>query len=339
MLISLQALRAVAAWTVVMHHVMQIFFDFKGEGFWGRLFIEKGAVGVDLFFVISGVVIYLSTRKTDVSAGSFLANRVMRIVPAYWFYTVLTALLLVQAPSLLPGQAFEFNHFVQSLFFLPAEHPAGFGLYPTLAVGWTLNYEMLFYLCLALLLGLPVRQRLLALATVLGLMSQVLAPAGLISAFYANPIVFEFLLGVAIGMAYRRGWIGQGVRGPLVVLLGAMAALYHFDSSLRLLHWGLPSAAIVAACLALEPYFSGIRPLKVLGDWSYSVYLLHGLVLSAGFYLCNRFGLPATPVILGCLLVILLAAWLSYQWLEKRLYRAMRARLEPAVTARQALLS
>src|SRR4051812_3503447 len=57
MLISVQALRALAAWAVVCHHFMQIFFDFHPSGPVGRFFTEKGAVGVDIFFVISGLVI------------------------------------------------------------------------------------------------------------------------------------------------------------------------------------------------------------------------------------------------------------------------------------------
>ena len=61
MLVSVQALRALAAWVVVFHHVMQVFFDFQADSFVGRLFAERGAVGVDIFFVISGLVIYLST--------------------------------------------------------------------------------------------------------------------------------------------------------------------------------------------------------------------------------------------------------------------------------------
>lgn len=63
MLISVQALRALAAWTVVCHHFMQIFFDFEARGPIGQWFIDKGAVGVDVFFVISGLVIFLSTEN------------------------------------------------------------------------------------------------------------------------------------------------------------------------------------------------------------------------------------------------------------------------------------
>ncbi|RBH42304.1 acyltransferase, partial [Pseudomonas sp. MWU13-2860] len=97
MLISVQALRALAAWTVVCHHFMQIFFDFKARGPVGQFFIDKGAVGVDIFFVISGLVIFLSTEGKALPPARFLLYRLFRIVPAYWLYTLLMALLVVFA--------------------------------------------------------------------------------------------------------------------------------------------------------------------------------------------------------------------------------------------------
>lgn len=328
MLISVQALRALAAWLVVMHHVMQIFFDFKGDSVLGQLLVEKGAVGVDIFFVISGLVIYLSTQGRQLSPGHFMLNRMLRIAPAYWLYSALMALLLY-APALIPGQqGFELMHFIQSLLFIPAENPGGFGLFPTLGVGWTLNYEMLFYLLLSLTFLLGERYRLLLLGAALLLVSEILAPAGVVSSFYRNDILYEFLLGVAIGMAYRRGWIIQGLWLPLLALGTALTALYLLDSSQRLLNWGVPCALIVAAGVSLEAYFKGNRVLKALGDWSYSVYLLHVLVLSIGYTLSQRYGLQSYGVIGVCLLLTLLGSWVSFELVEKRLHRHLKALLK-----------
>lgn len=95
---------------------------------------------MDIFFVISGLVIYLSTRDKPIAPGQFLLNRVLRIVPAYWFYTLLMALLLLVASRWMPHQVFDGQHLLLSLLFIPAENPGGYGLYPTLNVGWTLNF-------------------------------------------------------------------------------------------------------------------------------------------------------------------------------------------------------
>jgi len=335
MLISLQALRALAAWLVVGHHIMQVFFDFKTDSAFGQFFIDKGAVGVDIFFVISGLVIYLSTQGKDMAAGRFLLNRVLRIVPAYWLYSLLAALLIVYAKPVMPGQDFELQHFLLSLLFIPADNPAGYGLYPTLAVGWTLNYEMFFYLLFALGFSVPERYRLWLIAGALFLVGTVATREDWVSDFYRNSIVYEFLFGILLGMAYRRGLIQAGSWLPVAVIAASLVAIYHLDTAMRVLHWGVPSALIVASCISLEGYFRGNRVLKSLGDCSYSVYLLHVLVLSLGWYLTQRYDLNIYWMIGACIPAIVLASWGSYELIEKRFFQHAKAWFEvPQGTAR-----
>ncbi|AUF95914.1 peptidoglycan/LPS O-acetylase OafA/YrhL [Pseudomonas sp. BIGb0278] len=325
MLYSLQALRAFAAWVVVCHHFMQIFFDFHASGPVGALLAERGAVGVDIFFVISGLVIYLSTRDKDIVPSQFLLNRALRIIPAYWFYTALMALLLFGASRWMPHQVFDWQHLLLSLLFIPAENPGGYGMYPTLNVGWTLNFEMFFYLLFGLAFMVRRRLHLLLVTAALLLVSEVLGRLGVVSHFYNNGIIYEFLLGIGLGVLYRRGLIREGFWLPLALLALAGFALYRLDASLRLLHWGLPSALVVLAFISLEPYFRGNQLLKMLGDCSYSVYLIHVLVLHAGWFVSERFALNPYLVFAFCVPSIGLMSWLSYQWLERGLYQRMKA--------------
>lgn len=323
MLYSLQALRALAAWVVVCHHFMQIFFDFHASGPVGRFLVERGAVGVDVFFVISGLVIYLSTRDKDIAPRRFLLNRALRIVPAYWFYTALMGLLLLTARQWMPHQAIELEHFLLSLLFIPAENPGGYGQYPTLNVGWTLNYEMFFYLLFSLVFLVRQQRQVLLVTGLLLIVSEVFTRAGLLDHFYRNNIVYEFLLGIGIGVLYRRGWVAQGLWLPVAMLVTAALAIHYLDASRRLLHWGVPSALIVLACVSLERYFSGNRVLKALGDCSYSVYLVHVLVLYGGWFASERFHLSPYAVFAGCIPLIAALSWASYLLLEKRLYHRL----------------
>jgi peptidoglycan/LPS O-acetylase OafA/YrhL len=325
MLYSLQALRAFAAWVVVCHHFMQIFFDFKASGPIGQLLTDRGAVGVDIFFVISGLVIYLSTRDKTIEPRQFLLNRVLRIVPAYWFYTLVMAGLLLAASRWMPHQEFDWHHLLLSLLFVPAENPGGYGLYPTLNVGWTLNFEMFFYLLFGLAFLVRQRHQLLLVTVALLLVSEVLGRLGVLSRFYNNDIIYEFLLGIGLGVLYRRGLIREGIWTPLGLLAVAGYAIYHLDASQRLLHWGLPSALVVLAFVSLEPLFAGNRLLKALGDCSYSVYLIHVLVLYAGWFASQRLHLNPYLVFALCVPSIGLMSWFSYQWLERGLYRRMQA--------------
>lgn len=324
MLISVQALRALAAWTVVCHHFMQIFFGFHASTPLGQLFVDKGAVGVDIFFVISGLVIFLSTQDKDLAPGRFLMYRLFRIVPAYWLYTLLMGLLVVFARPAFADQSVDGWHLLLSLLFIPSQNPGGYGIYPTLNVGWTLNYEMLFYLLFAWTLLFRLQLRLLIVAALLFAVSQAWTGFGWVSDFYRSDIVYEFLLGIGLGMLYRRGWIKPGLWLPLLMIGAALLAIYQWPPEPRVLAWGLPSALIVAACMALERYFQHNRLLKVLGDSSYSVYLMHVLVLSLGGYVAQRYGLNPYAVFAGCVLVIGLAAWGSYEWVEKRSYQWLK---------------
>ncbi|WAJ39786.1 acyltransferase [Pseudomonas sp. GOM7] len=337
MLVSVQALRALAAWVVVFHHVMQVFFNFKADSFIGRLFAERGAVGVDIFFVISGLVIHLSSRGKAITPWRFMLNRVLRIVPAYWLYSLIAAAIIAFANPVMPVQEFDLHHLLLSLFFIPAENPGGFGLYPTLNVGWTLNYEMFFYLLFALAFCVPERLRLLCIAAML-VSCALLARQPWVSDFYRNGIVYEFLFGMALGMAYERGWIRQGVWLPLLVIAASLLTIYHFDNSMRLLHWGVPSALIVAACIAMEPWFKDNRLLSRMGDCSYSVYLLHVIILSLGWYVQASLDLAPAVVIAVCIPLIAVAGWGSYEWIERRFFVRAKAWVE-ARSGRRALQS
>lgn len=328
MLISVQALRALAAWAVVCHHFMQIFFDFEARGPIGQLFIDKGAVGVDIFFVISGLVIFLSTEGKALPPARFLLYRLFRIVPAYWLYTVLMALLVVFARPLLPDQTVDWSHLLLSLLFIPTENPGGYGIYPTLNVGWTLNYEMLFYVLFAWALLFRLQVRLLVVAALLFAVCQAWTGFGWVSEFYRSDIVYEFLLGISIGMFYRRGWIGPALWLPLLGIGAALVAIYHLPPEPRLLNWGVPSAVLVMASMALERHVERNRLLKLLGDCSYSVYLMHVLVLSAGGYLARRYGINPYLMFIVCALAIAIGSWLSYEWVEKRSYQWLRARID-----------
>lgn len=257
-------------------------------------------------------------------ARRFILHRLIRIVPAYWLYTAAMGLLLLIAAPMLPHRdrlaEFPLVTGVHSF-----RESRGYGLYPTLNVGWTLNYEMFFYLLFSMVFLFQQRHRPLIIAAALFAVSEVLARAGLISRFYGNDIIYEFLLGIGIGILYRRGWIKQALWLPLAGIAVGLYAINNLSNEQRLLNWGLPSALIVLSCISLEPYFQGNRLLKVLGDCSYSVYLLHVLVLYGGLLMAQRFGLNPYVVFAFCVPIIAIGARVSYEWIEKGLYRRMKA--------------
>lgn len=342
MLVSLQALRALAAWLVVFHHFMQVFFDFRADSLGGKLLSTRGQVGVDIFFVLSGFVIHLSSAGRPMSPVTFLVQRLARVAPAYWLYTAITALILYAFAEVMPVYGVGGKSLLLSLLFIPSENPGGFGLYPVLPVGWTLNFEMLFYGLFALSFLVAERWRPWLVTGLVLLVAQVLAREPWLSHFYRNPIIFEFLLGLGLAALYRRGWLNLPRPLALAMAAGAVATIVLFpaDHPWRLLTWGLPAAALLAACVALEPLFERNRVLHALGDWSYSVYLLHVIVLwLAAYWLHERLGLTPYQALGLSVPAILLLSWLSYEWVERKMARTVRsayARIAEPVAARRA---
>ncbi|BDB20116.1 acyltransferase [Pseudomonas sp. CYM-20-01] len=339
MLISVQALRALAAWVVVGHHFIQVFFNFEVDTPMAYLFADKGAVGVDVFFVISGLVIFLATADKALTPWRFILMRLARITPAYWFYTLLMALLLLAVPSLFAETHLETSHLLLSLLFIPAQNPGGFGVYPLVDVGWTLNFEMLFYLLFAFALLVRRSYRLWVVAALLYLACYLITPAlNWADGFYRNDIVFEFLMGIMIGMLYCCGACRTPPWLPVLGIVVASAAIYHGADLPRALEWGVPSAVLVISFVALEPYFHGSRLLKLLGDCSYSVYLLHTMVLCVGRWFAERNGIDPYAMLPVCLVMTAVCAFFSYQWLEKSTYLWLKRWFgmeDPAILSRQ----
>jgi exopolysaccharide production protein ExoZ len=326
-LVSIQYLRALAALSVLMFHVFQ----------WTWTPFQTGAVGVDVFFVISGFVMWTTSARAETSPAGFLARRAVRIAPPYWVATLLAAAIAVAAPRLLKEVHPTWDHLVASLLFLPHVDPVG-GRFPLLPVGWTLIYEAVFYLLFAVALFAPSRLRLAALAALVGLW----AAAGVVwrpvEPFIADPMVLEFLAGAGLGALYTTGRLPKRGAGGALVAWGLVALLvlqlcgYDADQW-RFLAWGLPALAVVAGLVALETEdaLPSLPGLKALGDASFSLYLFHPLVVGPAPRLIGAghvaVWMPVT--ILGSIAVGLLGR----QAVEKPLLNLLRGRAWPGEAA------
>ena len=135
---SIQILRAAAALSVALFHACQ----------WSQADFAVGAAGVDLFFLISGFVLWLAAERAPVSPGAFLWARFTRVAPLYWIWTLIAAAMAAVWPPITAIIHLGLGHLLLSLAFLPHTDPAG-GPWPLLPSGWTLVYEAFFYLAFA----------------------------------------------------------------------------------------------------------------------------------------------------------------------------------------------
>lgn len=343
-LYSLQALRAFAAWIVVFHHFSQIFLNFKCQKFSSLCFLgKKGAVGVDIFFALSGFVMVFITyefyeaykpfTKEGKNPLSFLQDRLRRIVPAYWFFTLIICALILWLPSWkeIFSMNFGIKEFIFSLCFIPHLYlylPKPW-IYPVLRVGWTLNYEMFFYVIFAMSLFLK-----RSIRTFLVISFLVILPFlpykhnTVLGMFFSNHILWAFAGGMLLGILYKeRKNYFRPVTGTIALLLGIILLFF-----INRKDWSFVGILAVYAFLSYEKIITNIKPvirntLKYLGDISYSTYLCHVPVICLLFYIktkniLNSKDLDLSVLFILTLIIVFLVSHLSYKYIERKFTKA-----------------
>ncbi len=324
-LVSIHVLRILAALAVAAYHALQ----------WADGGFDVGRSGVDVFFVISGVIMWRITAGRNPSPGAFLWRRLTRVAPLYWLATLGVAAAAAVWPDFLPEVRPGWGHLMLSLAFIPHLDPRGLP-FPTLPPGWTLDYEAAFYLIVAAALAGPRRWRGRAVAGALAAVTAFgfLDP----EPFYflgANPMLMQFAAGAGIGMALERGLVPPRIWGwaMLLAALGLWTWVEtggRFTELWRPLLWGVPAALTVAGALTLEVQGAlGAPPplermILTLGDASFAIYILH---LPATALVAHTLGWSRPWLFLPAALGASAAAGLAGRALvEKPLLRRLRRR-------------
>ena len=297
-LLSVQYLRFAAALAVTFFHTGIQAGNFAWPTSIPRHF---GACGVDLFFVVSGFVIVLTTSGKPTAGGEFMLRRFERVVPLYWGATLAVVALALLLPSLFRTTNPTALGVAESLFFIPSEAPKA----PLLGVGWTLDYEIFFYLLFACLSDFASETRTFAICTLMAglmLIGQTAPHETALEYFYTSPSLLGFALGTVLAQAHRHGLMARLARLPawavimlalaLTVLFFAIPATEAEDRAPFYFHLAMSAAAIaiVGGGLVLESA-RRLKPhalLHYLGDASYSIYLFHLFAVGAGWAVAHR---------------------------------------------------
>jgi exopolysaccharide production protein ExoZ len=310
-LYSIQYLRALAATAVIIFHTGVSAFGYIGNA------------GVDIFFVISGFVMWMVTISRPQPPGHFFLNRLLRIVPMYWIVTLLFVGAAILMPALFPRLILDVRHTVASLLFIPMHSPSNGRIWPVLVPGWTLNYEMFFYAAFTLTLFLAKKRRLPILFCFfsgLAIIGRLYTGENPLVVTYTDSIMLEFLAGLILGYAVELNRLPPRFCGYALLSIGLLSLLASafFDiTSPRVLVWGFPASMIVAGAVVTE--LKGgvpVLPLAILlGDASYSIYLTHTLTISALSKFKILFG-PAS-FFATCLSVSLLVGIAAWRFIER----------------------
>ena len=316
---SLQLLRGLTALMIVLEHIR---------------FLNCGAFGVDIFFCLSGFMIMFSTQRTT---KFFLRKRLIRILPLYYLMTLGSFVLMLLFPGMFVQSRANPVYLIKSLLFIPFDIGGG-TLQPLMRVGWTINCELFFYLLFFLSFHISHRRRGLLCSALLLLVTgaaQLTHSAFAPLAFYGNPVMLEFILGIltyyiaaALYDMHCRGKLPRFCRflcpllgGVIFLLLLATKPGINILGFRRPLVWGIPGMLLLL-CFFVWGLYPHRYPKSLiqLGNISFSLYLVHYypvMLLDRAVFDFSTF----TPVtLLGVavsLAVSVLLAQLSYLLIEK----------------------
>lgn len=356
---NIQSLRGIAVLAVIFFHLIGIQRKYSPDYALPE-HLQFGAVGVDIFFLISGFLMMAVTRSFSPGVKSmrrFVLHRVIRIYPLYWLVSVpILAILLVDSapfltaihfiPEMLKNIPTTPYYLLKSMLLLPQTN------LPPLTVSWTLIHEMYFYCMFGIFLLFPAKLHVPALifwSIASQIFWQYLQPTQWQPWSYLlfNPLTLEFTTGCFMAVILQR-W--QAPKPALVLFTGVLSMLvswYLWTTSNtfefpiagdRVIYFLLPCTLILVGAVSLELRGSVFYPLlQKIGDASYSLYLTHILFLSVGGKIWQVYGDNSSLIInllwWPTLFAITLAGGiLCYYLIEKPMLAALRNLTEKSLT-------
>lgn len=286
-LLSIQYIRGGAAVVVLCAHGM--------PGLPPELVLKMG-MALDFFFVISGFLfVVISDDRTR--PVQFFVERMLRIVPLYFALTAACFALIYSGllvPILNPFRLlagipyWDWGFFLRSILFIPGPSPFEPDLNPLIPQGWTLNYEAMFYVLFSVALFLKRRWVVPVLTLVCAglVVAGILIEGGPAFRFWTSPLIFEFVFGMWAGVAWQNGWDFRRVFAcfclgwvPLTIVTAQFFVGWPFHPERM---GSFPDLLVVLGLfLALVAWdrrpggVPAIKPLAMIGDAGYSIYLFH----------------------------------------------------------------
>jgi exopolysaccharide production protein ExoZ len=310
----IQSLRGIAAVLVLLFHVTgNTLYHFQHAPFLG--WFEFGEVGVPIFFVISGFIIFHAHRRDlgePAKLPRYLWRRATRIYPAFWVANAAMCLLYLARPQFADDpRTMQPGMVAASFALLPT------GIDPPLAVAWTLQYEILFYIAFSF--GLC-KRRFGALAiAVIGIPALATYLLREFPARYQPPLIdvlfspLQILFGLGMLAHYLQSR-GRGMTTPgaarwrqvaawLAVALAIVGAAHvnRYGNLMKAGYvgvsflFGIATATLISCgpATAVTGLLGRSRLWIFLGNASYSIYLVHSPIISAFMKIGQKLPLDA----------------------------------------------
>jgi peptidoglycan/LPS O-acetylase OafA/YrhL len=267
-----------------------------------NLLPRTGGFGVDIFFIISGFVIALMISK---DTNNFFIKRLFRIIPLYIIATITMVVACVLFPDKINHAVANISAFIKSILFIPYKiatkfEPSG----PILGQGWTLNYEMFFYLIMAMCIIFIKNRKYLGIAcaltlTIIFLILNIINSDIFLLKYYQDSLFPEFVYGIILYYLYE--YLRKKNKDYLLIkntvinlvlfcMIGIISFIYLAGDDIhnwnilnnRNIYRGIPAFFLVFSFLNLENHIKKNNFIKVcmeVGDASYVLYLFHTFIM------------------------------------------------------------
>lgn len=327
---NLQILRGISALLVCCFHFAD-YINFQDLRL-GEILFSKGSIGVNIFFVISGFIITFTTYKKKFTANQsseltlFYKRRIIRIIPLYFILTLAWMVLGGNFMSYFHGEGAK--RLIHSVFFLPQKDT-----FPVLYLGWSLNYEMFFYLIFGIsLLFNTKKYSFIVLFFIFTYILGIIYPfEGAYLQLVTSSLNLYFVMGILLAVFFNRFTVNKS-RASFISIIGVSFFLLYLFGFLKITN---PLITLMVVSLLVFSFllfdftfhYKGNRFLIFLGDISYSLYLSHPFVeiFFRKFKVAGYFNIPY--FIFKILVVIAVAAFL-YHFVEKKITHYLKIKLK-----------
>ncbi len=338
----IQMLRGIASLLVVLMHTTinageKMHFSFFGG------FFSFGGAGVDIFFVLSGFIItYINRRSVSKRSNfpQFLRRRCVRIFPVYWVIITLFLLLQFMLPSFYSTHySLSFSNVIGTYLLLPGHIMVN-------GVSWTLSYELFFYFIFSL--AFLIRNKLaiwvLSIAYVLVLIAVPFTGYNFVTGnnwknLALFPMNLEFFMGIIAALIIPKINRQLGIAFLITGTVGFLTSALLFNNGYtlnslfnRVVLFGIPSFFIIAGIVRyeLDRKIKVHNKLVLLGEASYSLYLLHLPFVVAGMIILSKLNLQSELAKYAAVIVLILGVCIGsilfFKWVERPLINRLNTK-------------
>lgn len=326
----LQIYRGLASALVVIHHISASSVYYVRYPIFGDIF-HVGWSGVDFFFVLSGFIItnvHFNDIGNSFKLPTYFLKRFARIYPTYWIIASLSLFLLfVMGKKEINGEALSFVYILKSYMLVPSLYA------PFVGVAWSLCFEVFFYVMFALFIwkGFKVLYYLMGIYLIVLYLNFYTIEGNSLLKFLCNGYHIEFVFGCIVAVFSKK--VNYSHAKILLYLGVVLFAFTYIMSYLNFLEkislasrflFGIASSLIILGSLKVNTRY-GYKSLVLLGDASFSLYLVHTLIIPLFFklfaskqfihYSTNTFIIYAVSIV--CFIICVIISVLYFWYVEK----------------------